>query len=339
MGQIWWVAHQPGERINIRSVFVSQSVLYSVWIPVTVLVWRITRGWDPSTLGWWRFAIRFVALFVVVGAAQSAAYIGLSSVALRAWTTRVPGPFLRSWTNYLTSSLYVETVVYAAIVGTGQAIIMYGRWRERERQAVTLQAELSEARLETLRAQLHPHFLFNSLHTIASLVRDNRNADAVRLISGLSDLLRRVLNSKDATIALEEEVELARRYLEIQDARFGDRIHSSIEVDPSLAGARVPALVIQPLLENAIRHGLSSRVEGGSVSVRVSRQDGAIRIVVADTGVGVPPDWSIDRTTGTGLRNLRARLEALYGSAATLHAAADAGGGFRVDVTLPFPRA
>ena len=335
LAQVWWLAQQVGERINLRSQVLAQSVFYGLWIPVTVVVWRVTARWDLGQSGWPAWIGRHLLLMIGVSVTQGTAFAAFGVYFL---STR-PEPFLPALANSFRSRMYLQVLIYVAVVGTGQAMILHDRWRERERRAAQLEAQLADARLDSLRTQLHPHFLFNSLHTIASLVRDNRNADAVRLISGMSDLLRRVLSADQPRIALDEDIALTRRYLEIQDARFGDRIRSTIDVDPSLTAALVPALMVQPLVENAIRHGLSPQVEGGTLTVRAERRGPDLCVTVVDTGVGVPDRWTLASATGTGLGNLRDRLDALYGPRAVLRAGGAAGGGFRVEVIVPLDRA
>ena len=184
--------------------------------------------------------------------------------------------------------------------------------------------------------QLQPHFLFNSLHSIASLARAGDNAGVVRLIAGFSDILRHLLSSGERRLPLREELDLVERYLEIQRVRFADRLDVSIDLEPDAADARVPLLIVQPLVENALRHGLSSRVEPGAVRVHAWRDNGATRIDVDDTGVGLPPDWSLASTPGTGLRNLASRLKAEFGDAASLQVSAGPDGGVRATVRVPY---
>jgi two-component system, LytTR family, sensor kinase len=227
-------------------------------------------------------------------------------------------------------------LIYTAIAGTGAAMTIYERYQDRQVAAARLQAELAGARLQALRAQLQPHFLFNSLHSIAALARAGDTAGVVRLIAALSDLLRHVLDAGDGHASLREELQLVERYLEIQRARFADRLEVTIDLAPDVADARVPLLVVQPLVENAVRHGLAPRVREGSLIVRAVRDNGRTRIDVEDTGIGLPPGWKLHDATGTGLRNLASRLTAEFGDAATLDVEPREGGGVRATVTLPY---
>jgi two-component sensor histidine kinase len=332
VGQIWLLTMESTSRVVIsRGTLIWQGVFYASWIPLTVLIGRLTEAWDFTTIGWPRLLLRHAGLLLLIAAAQSAfvAVVGL---------TLVPEPesTWRAMTGQLRGRLYQDVVMYVAVVMSSQAILMYGRARTREVHAAQLEGQLQAARLESLRAQLHPHFLFNTLHTIASLVRDGRNAEAVRLISGMSDLLRRLLQTATPTHAIEDELSAAQTYLDVQRARFGDRLTAEVTLDARAAGARVPVLVVQPLLENALRHGLADQVVAGHVRVAVSREGDEAVIRVDDTGAGVLPTWRLDQTAGTGLANIRGRLHALYAERGRLVAGPRAGGGFGVTIRLPF---
>jgi two-component system LytT family sensor kinase len=236
----------------------------------------------------------------------------------------------------LRGQLSGQLLIYTAIVGTGAAMTLQERYRDRQIAAARLEAELAAARLQALRGHLQPHFLFNSLHSIAALARAGDTTGVVRLIAALSDLLRHVLDAGDRHASLREELEIVERYLEIQRARFADRLEVTVDLAPDVADARVPLLIIQPLVENAVRHGLAPRVREGSLVVRAVRDNGRTRIDVEDTGVGLPPGWRLHDTTGTGLRNLASRLAAEFGDAAALDVGPREGGGVRATVTLPY---
>ena len=195
-----------------------------------------------------------------------------------------------------------------------------------------LAAELSRAQLQALKMQLKPHFLFNTLNSISSLMyTDVEAADA--MLARLSDFLRLTLDRElDQEITLNEELEFVRRYLEIEKIRFEDRLNVSVDVARDVEEARVPTLALQPLIENAIHHGIAARPGGGSISIKARRDDDTLHISVADDGVGsdVHPRERI------GLANTRARLERLYGAAHQFTFAASPAGGFVVEMIIPF---
>jgi sensor histidine kinase YesM len=244
--------------------------------------------------------------------------------------------FWQGMTWQITGRTHLQLLIYTAAAGTGAAIVMHRRYRDRELAAIRLEAELSAARLDALRGQLQPHFLFNSLHSIASLARAGDNAGVVRLIAGFSEILRHLLTNGERRLPLRDEMQLVERYLDIQRVRFADRLSVTIDVAPDVADARVPLLVVQPLVENALRHGLAPRVEPGAVRVRAFRENGLTRIDVEDTGRGLPPAWTLERSNGTGLRNLSARLAAEFGAAGSLQVASREGGGVVATVRIPY---
>jgi two-component system, LytTR family, sensor kinase len=232
---------------------------------------------------------------------------------------------------FLLSTLSLQFTIYFAIVAASHGFEYYRRSREREQ----LEARLAEARLQLLSMQLQPHFLFNTLNTIAELVHDDPEA-ADQMISGLSDLLRRTLDLGDAQeITLDEEMDALSRYLDIQKIRFGDRLQVDIEAPPELRDANVPPLLLQPLVENSIRHGLAARTTAGRIQIRVGRTDAMLVIDVLDDGDGVTQE-AVGTRRGIGLNNVRTRLETMYGSAATFTMSREAGAGTRVSIGIPY---
>lgn len=331
--QIWWVSQTPGEMVNVRQAVTWQSAYFLLWIPITLIVWRITATWTPESAGGWTgMLLRHTPVFLVTAAAH---FTLVAVIAMAAGVAR--GGFWANVTWQIFGRTHLQLLIYTAAAGTGMALAMHRRVRERELATIRLEAELSAARLDALRGQLQPHFLFNSLHSIASLARAGDTGGVVRLIAGFSDILRHLLTNRERRLALRDEMQLVERYLDIQRVRFADRLNVSIDIDPDVADARVPLLIVQPLVENALRHGLGPRVEPGTVSIRASRENGATRIDVADTGVGVPPGWSLAQANGgTGLRNLASRLAAEFGAAASLNVGPRSGGGVVATVRVPF---
>lgn len=330
--QIWWLSQLPGETINVRAAITWQTTYFLLWIPLTLIVWRMTSGWTPESSGGWRgMLLRHLPIFA---AAAIVHFMAVAAVSALLGVQR--DRFWPSVRMQMTGRMHLELLIYTAAAGTGAALVLHRRYRDRELATMRLQAELSAARLDALRGQLQPHFLFNSLHSIASLARAGDNAGVVRLIAGFSDILRHLLSTGERRLSLRDELALVERYLEIQRVRFADRLDVSIDLDPDAAEARVPLLIVQPLVENALRHGLASRVEPGAVRVHAWRDNGATRIDVDDTGAGLPPGWSLASTAGTGLRNLASRLEAEFGAAASLQVAPGPQGGVRATVRVPY---
>jgi two-component system, LytTR family, sensor kinase len=330
--QIALVADMPGQRGDMRGAIMWQTAYLLGWIPFTIAVLEITRGWLPERFGGWgRLLLAHSPLFIVVALAHPL-IVTVCAVAFGHENMGMAATYARQLRGQLTA----QVLVYTAIAVTGASITLSERYRDRQVVAAQLEAELSAARLQALRAHLQPHFLFNSLHSIAALARAGDTAGVVRLIASLSDLLRHVLDAGDGHSSLRDEMYIVERYLDIQRARFADRLEVTVDLAPNVADARVPLLIVQPLVENAVRHGLAQQVRHGSLIVRAMRDNGLTRIVVEDTGVGLPTDWSLDNGNGTGLRNLASRLIAEFGNAAALDVQPREGGGVRATVTLPY---
>ncbi len=225
--------------------------------------------------------------------------------------------------------------LFGVVVGAGYAIEYYRLYQERRLRAADLEARLAQTQLEVLKMQLHPHFLFNALNTVSALVhKDVELAD--RMISRLGDLLRLSLQDSGVQeVSLKRELEFLDPYIEVEQARFGDRLKVDLSIDNDTLDAQVPNLLLQPLVENAIRHGIAPRTRGGNVSVKANRDNGVLHLTVRDDGGGLPEDWNED-DGGVGLSNTRARLERLYGKEHLFELRNGTDGGLEVRLTMPF---
>lgn len=228
---------------------------------------------------------------------------------------------------------------YWVFVGVYYAFDYYRRYRERELRTSQLEAQLATSRLQALRMQLQPHFLFNALHSVSMLNLTDADA-ANRVLVKLSELLRVTLeNTGSQEVPLETEIDLLDRYLEIESIRFQDRLNVHFLLGDDVQDVLVPNLILQPLVENAIRHGISKSSTAGTIEVRAQSRDGKLVLEVADDGPGLPAGWDPDRDSGLGLRNTRARLEHLYGPDYWLEFVEAPGGGLVVRLTIPLRRA
>ncbi|HEV2643154.1 MAG TPA: histidine kinase [Candidatus Elarobacter sp.] len=233
-------------------------------------------------------------------------------------------------------------VIYAAILAVGTALEYGRRAREREVHEAQLQTQLTSARLEALKMQLRPHFLFNTLHAISVLVHENPER-ATAMVARLGDLLRLSLSRNgEHEVPLARELEFVRLYLEIEQTRFHDRLQVTYDIDPSTLSAGIPDMILQPLVENAIKHGIAKRAGPGRIVLSARRNDGALELRVRDDGPGYAPAARAHggngngNGTGIGLATTRARLEEMYGASQHLDVSGAVGGGCEVAITLPF---
>ena len=249
------------------------------------------------------------------------------------------GPFSRQfgieWLSWIFITLPFGVAVYLCIVGIEHATRYFVEAREREVQVARLSDQLSSARFATLQAQLNPHFLFNTLNTIAVLVRDDDRQGAVRIVEHLSELLRRTLTRHRANeVTLGEELELVRQYVAIEQARFSDRLRPEFRIPDSLLSAAVPSFALQHLVENAIRHGIAREPDAGLLLVTAERNGDVLQLTVIDDGPGIDPQ--LVPPTGHGIENTRERLRALYGARGSLEITRRPEGGTIATLRVPY---
>jgi signal transduction histidine kinase len=227
-------------------------------------------------------------------------------------------------------------LAYGTIVGVTHAIGFYHRFRERQLVAIQLETQLARAQVDALRMQLNPHFLFNAMNSIAMLIRHQERDEAVRTVAGLSDLLRYVLeDTREQEVPLRQELEFVKQYLAIEEVRFRDRLEVRIAAAPDTLDAMVPNLILQPLVENAVRHGIAKRAAARLVTVSTRQMDGELVLEVSDDGPGLAKAPSTERN-GVGLSNTQERLRQLYGPRQTFDIANAPSQGTVVRLTMPF---
>ena len=237
--------------------------------------------------------------------------------------------------GWFLTTLPFGVAVYFAMVGVEHATFYFFESQQREVQAARLEAQLADARLGALRMQLQPHFLFNSLNAIAVVVRDRDTATASRMLEQLGEMLRRVMRKdRPQEVTLAEELDFVRTYLAIEEVRFSDRLRPVFDIAPDVGGAAVPEFILQPLVENALRHGLAQRV--GATLLRIEARREGVELVLSVTDDGPGPGAAAQPGEGVGLGNTRERLATLYGERGRLTLERTAQGGARATVRLPF---
>lgn len=326
LSQMWLQARSDGPPVEWRRV---ARLLEDVWAWAAytpAILWLAERL--PLEAGRWRRRLPAHAAVALGFALLDAVLAVLLARALGP----SPAPGIAA---VFTRLVTLSVLSYFAVLGIGHAL-RYQRLHADERlHASELERQLAQARLGALEAQLRPHFLFNALHAVSSLVRAGDRQAAIRTIAGLGELLRAALrDGGDQEIPLADELRFAERYLDIERVRFEDRLVVRFDVDPAVADALVPRFVLQPLLENAVRHGIEPRAAGGAVVVRAAREEGWLRVDVVDGGSG--PAQPRPGGNGVGLANTSARLRHLYGLAGRLEVEPAPDGGTRARIVLPY---
>ena len=330
--QVYLISAVRGEtRELVGHLFVLNIVYWYVPALLAPVIMALALRVQPGRVSW------PVAIVVHIGGALVFALLHTTAL-LATRSLLLPPPFRGWWyaarIEFLTQ---LDWLLMSYLFLVGLALVLAYR-RESESRALAaahLETRLVEAQLQALQRQLHPHFLFNTLNTISGLMRTDVNA-ADRMMDRLAELLRATLHSTGTQeVTLRDELALLQKYVDIEETRFGARLTVHIHLDPEVLDANVPVLLLQPLVENAVRHGIAPRAAPGVIEVSARRAGDRLSIAVRDTGLGVPSDRLALLNGGIGLSNTRSRLQHLY---ADDHAFvfANVEGGFCVTVTIPF---
>lgn len=349
------VARNPTEVVPVLPILISQLAAWWFWAAATPIVWWLGRTvpLERRTLA---SRLPAHAVFALLAGLM---YAFANTVIMRIVfpESASEGAFWPFMRNYIPSRVPVGVLLYFALLGIGALIVSQRRLRERDLQASKLSAELARAQVQALQTQLQPHFLFNTLHAIGMLVHEDP-ASASRMLTRLGDLLRQTLALTDVPeITLREELSILDDYIGIERVRFGDRLTVAVSVDNSLLEFMVPTFVLQPLVENAIRYGVTSRVGPGTIRISAKRSGSDLQLIVQDDG----PEASVvqhlndvtrrrleqhdaDRPStgnGIGLSSTRARLAALYSESerAAISLEKHSNGGTSAVLTLPMRHA
>jgi two-component system LytT family sensor kinase len=329
------LARVDGGHVNWVAFGAIELIYWNVWAAYTPLVIALAKRFPltgPRLVP--HIALHALASLVMAPLATVTEYF-LSSGFLRFlshFTDSVSPRDLPTFTDSLLSMSVTGLLTYWLVVGLYQAFHFYQAAMERQTRAAQLQTQLSQAELDNLKSQLHPHFLFNSLHTIGVLMQEDVEA-ASHLLVILGDLLRMALERRDNEITLQSELEFVDKYLEIEQTRFHDRLKVFTDVPPDLLGVYVPSLALQPLIENAIKHGISVDSTAGRLEIAAQRDNGIVWLRVRDDGPG-PAPGSRPRF-GVGLTNVQSRLKQLYGDEASLELTSAGDRGCEAIITIP----
>lgn len=306
--------HHPWARL-----FAFHALSWAVWIIASPLVVALGRS-HPPVRSW----PIHLAAYIGIGVAHVCWVVPLYML-LDPLGVGIHHDFFESAASFFYSQFHVDLFVYAGLLVLAHLLESRRTLSERD-------AQLSKARLEVLRRQLQPHFLFNTLNGISGLVRSGQNNTAVQMIAGLSDLLRRSVDGPEAPeTTLAEEIEFLEKYLDIQKMRFVSRLDFRIHVPVELSGARVPSMILQPVVENAIEHGVGLRLDGGKLLISACRKNGHLSLSVENDGPAIG-----QIREGVGIGNTRERLRSMYGSAGTFQIRNTAAQTVEAVVTVPY---
>lgn len=314
-------ARQAGRPMPAWLAFAAQAPGWYAWALLTPVVVALGRRWRIDR------APRGRALVMHLGCAFAAAgIVSLVNAGVNHFIRPTRLGFATSLWNWFLAGLPANVVAYFGILAVSVILITTLQLRERERDAARLAAQLGEAQMNALRLQLQPHFLFNSLNAVAALIRDRQNHEAVHALGVLSELLRTTLRDQAQMVPLARELAFIERYLEIEQLRFADRLRVELAVPAPVADLLVPTFILQPLVENALKHGISQRRDGGELKIAAAIDAGVLVLTVENDGPPLPPGRALPPNAsasdasagGVGIANTHARLERLYGTAASL---------------------
>jgi hypothetical protein len=332
------IMHKEGRHHSWIPLFATELVIWLPWALATPFIsslarrYTIARGMTPAAVAR-SVAVHAAAFLTLTVVTES--WSALLQVLFNPWGNRTWPTFVDTWSTSLLYQALTFLIVYALIVTVTLVVDSHERMSRQMAETARLNEELSRAQLAALRRQMEPHFMFNTLNAIAGLVRDHRNEAAVSMIVGLSEFLRRASeDSHRSQVTLAEEVEYLQRYVDIQKVRFGERLRVNVDIPAELLRVQVPNLLLQPLVENAIKHGIAKRVAGGTVRVAGVSHDGNLCLSVYNDGPHLPPESQAGHT-GVGIGNLRTRLQILHGDQSELQLRHVDSGGVEVLVTLP----
>lgn len=319
------------KRMPTGYVFFMQMSICYLWAITTPLVLWLARRYRIDRDKW----LRRTAFHVVVGTLLVGSMSAIHYPLFMTYFERTEYISVFRDLQYVLYNLDRQASIYWVLVLLSHALNYYHSFRKGELRASRLETQLAQSQLEALKMQVHPHFLFNTLHSISALL--NRDTEAARrMITRLGDFLRLTLENAGAQeVTLQEEMEFLNKYLEIERIRFMDRLTTHVEVDPSVLDVRVPNLILQPIVENAMRHAIASQ-HAGRIEINAFPRNGCLRIQVKDNGPGLSDDTFANQfNKGVGLANTKARLERLYGSAHRLELANCPTGGLVVTLEVP----
>src|SRR5437660_1972387 len=313
-------------------------VQFYLWAILSPLLFRFSRRFpiEFRPLNVRNLLLYFPALISFAGIHQLIQLAVLWSITPR-WRQQFPA-LIDCYRAYFGFGFYIDLIIASLIVIAVHALLYYQNFRASELAQSSLKSQLAQAQLRALKMQLHPHFLFNTLHSISSLVLEDP-PKANSMIARLGDFLRLTLeNSDQQLVSLKEETEFLRCYLEIEQVRFGDRLTVTFQLEPQTLSAEVPHLILQPIIENAIQHAIAPRATRGHINIEAKRLNSLLRVAISDNGPGISSNANLPWKQGVGLTNVRTRLQQIYGPDFRFELMNTKGGGVTAFMEIPFER-
>lgn len=333
--QTVFVMRAEGMHHDWTRLFITNVFAWLPWMLATPVIFRLGHRFPVVLWKGPRFWISHLSAIAIINL-FAAGWVALWEELLNPFALSPgPEPFGQLWLHKFYGGILSSIILYLLGLLIAHISETQRRFATQQAETARLNEQLTKAQLNALRRQIEPHFLFNTLNAIAGLVREKRDDAAVNMISSLSDFLRRVVNdSERQQVSLSEELEFTQKYLDIQKARFADRLEFTVDVPEELLSAQVPSLILQPVVENAVKHGIAKRVEGGAVYISALRTNGMLTLNVYNDGPKLIGGGQNQRS-GVGLQNVRTRLESLYGSGFRLELR-NYRGGVEVLISLPY---
>jgi signal transduction histidine kinase len=326
---LWWLIVYLG-RGSAGFALLASLCLIGAAAGMGLAVWRLAGRYPWPA----QRRLRFLARHVLFALAYALVLIAADAVLGAAYERRAPSAFLRDHPSWSVFEVVIYTWLYGLVAGVSYTVRAQRLLAAQRLAAARAEASAREAQLRALRAQINPHFLFNALHSLSALVRHD-SATAERALERLGQLLRYALDDRARDeVALADEWDFARHYLDLESLRLGRRLRVTSELEPDALECLVPPFLIQPLVENAVRHGIAPRPQGGCVSVRARVDGDRLVLCVSDDGAGAEPA-ALEAAEGLGLRALRLRLLARYDGGSCIRIDTAPGAGFAATVTLP----
>jgi two-component system, LytTR family, sensor kinase len=332
-----YLQHSSEDRpLSITHALTQGLVFWFLWAITSPLILKLTRMFPFRTEQWSDALLLHLPAGTIISLAHLLVFVFTISW-INGNTIHSFDELLARFQPVFLSSFAWWSLVYWTFLVASYAFHFYERFQEGLLRASQLEAQLAQAELQALKMQLHPHFLFNTLHSISALMHEDVEA-ADKMVARLGEFLRMTLRNSGAfEITLEEEVKFLECYLDIERIRFEERLAVEFDIEPALLDARVPNLILQPIVENAIRHGIAPQTGPGKLAIRAHRRDGSLLLEVEDNGPGMneAAGSSVDHWGGLGLLNTRGRLERYYGSPDRLRLENGRHGGLRVTLQIP----